>query len=240
MTGTTSAAVDFSQQAGYFDVRAFGHGITMIGCGGIGGSLLPVLATMGVPNITVYDPDRVEWRNVASTLMFGPADVGLLKVEVAERELTRLGVANVTVHPRAFDGPRDRGGLRGIVISGVDSMSTRKSIWQTTFTDPVNTDVALYVDCRTGGSSLTVCVVEPWEFNTVAWYERFQLFDDAQAVVAPRCGEVVAVNTRRNITFTPVAQAAFVASLLARFSRGESLPRMVVADLNTLDLEESN
>lgn len=216
---------DFSNQTGFFDPAAFGHEVTLIGCGGIGASALPTLATLGIPNITIWDPDMVEPRNLASTILFGPDDVGKSKVEVAQRELLRLGAKTVTIHDELFDPDVHGNALNGIVISGVDSMSARKQIWKAIAWNGL---VPLYLDGRIGGEQLQLNIVNPVDPDDVAWYEEHQLFDDANAAPLP-CAV-------RNVVYPSATLGGVMASKLASFSRGEPTGRFTFMHMRTLQV----
>ena len=57
--------------------------IMIIGAGGIGSFLIPLLDKTGLYNITVFDPDVVEVKNITYQ-NFTESDVEKLKVEPAE------------------------------------------------------------------------------------------------------------------------------------------------------------
>jgi len=216
---------DYTNQTGLFDPAKFGHKVTVIGCGGIGASALPTLATLGLPRIEIFDPDIVEPRNVAATILFGPDDVGQYKVEVARRELLRLGVPEVTIHQEQFDPDTHGSQLDGIVISGVDSMAARREIWSAI---AWNGMVPLYLDGRIGGEVCQLNVVQPVEPDDVAWYEKFELFDDSQAAPLP-CAT-------RNVVYPSAVLGGIMASRLALFSRGELSGRQVIVHMGTLQV----
>lgn len=213
--------IDFSDQTGIFDPTGYAGGLTMIGCGGIGASVLPTIVTMGFTRYVLWDDDQVEPRNVASQLAFRPADLYRPKVEVLSEYLQAYGAVEIETHLEKFTANDP---LEGLVISGVDSMAARKEIWQAA---AWNTNVPLYFDGRIGGEHFTLLVIEPFNPDDVKWYEDRWLFDDEQAAELP-C-------TQRAIVYPAVALGAFMASLLATWSRGgEKLPRRI--DLSMRDM----
>ncbi len=220
-----SFRADYSNQTGFFNPATFGHEVTLIGCGGIGASALPILATLGIPKITIWDPDMVEPRNIASTILFGPDDVGHAKVEVAKRELIRLGVEDVTIYEELFDPGKHGNALSGIVISAVDSMAARKEIWEAV---AWNGPVPLYLDGRIGGEQFQLNIVNPTDPDDVTWYAEHQLFDDASAAPLP-CAE-------RNVVYPSAALGSVMASRLALFSRGKPTGRMIFLHMGTLQV----
>ena len=57
--------------------------IMIIGTGGIGSYLIPLLNKTGLYDITIYDPDVVESKNI-SYQNFEDAHVGMLKVDAMD------------------------------------------------------------------------------------------------------------------------------------------------------------
>ena len=55
----------------------------MIGAGGLGSAVLPILAAAGVGTITVVDDDLVDETNLHRQILHGAADLGRAKVDSA-------------------------------------------------------------------------------------------------------------------------------------------------------------
>lgn len=208
-TGVTFVA-DFSDQTAIFDPAKVSNTVTIIGCGGIGASVLPTLVTMGFKKFILIDPDRIEARNVTTNLIFRPQDLSRPKTERVKEYLEEFGAESIETHQESFTGQVP---LSGLVISGVDTMSARKEIWQHIVD---NTDIPLYLDGRIGGQHMTLLAIEPYDFTHIEWYEEYWLFDDEQAAPLP-C-------TARTIVYPAVALGAFMAAYLAAWSRGETVP----------------
>src|SRR3990172_12168799 len=69
--------------------------VTIVGVGGLGSFAALALAKMGVGTLTLVDGDTVEEHNVANQL-YGPEQLGLLKVEACRDNLRRLnGAGNI-------------------------------------------------------------------------------------------------------------------------------------------------
>ena len=68
--------------------------VGVIGAGGTGSPLIQQLARMGVGHLAIFDPDRVELSNL--NRLYGTtredAELGRKKVEVARREVERMGL----------------------------------------------------------------------------------------------------------------------------------------------------
>jgi hypothetical protein len=207
---------DFSDQTGIFDPAKVSDTVTVIGCGGIGASILPTLLTMGFKKFILFDPDTVEARNITTNLIFRPRDLFRVKVERVREYLLEYGAESVETHQELYTGQVP---LSGLVISGVDTMSARKEIWGHIVD---NGDVPLYLDGRIGGEQFTLLAVEPFNSDHIEWYEEFCLFDDSEAAALP-C-------TARTVVYPAVALGAFMAAYLAAWSRGEKVPSRT--DLN--------
>jgi hypothetical protein len=204
----TQFEADFSDQTGFFNPAGFADVLTVIGCGGIGASILPTLVTMGFSRYVLWDDDVVEPRNIASQLLFAPSDLYRHKVEVAREYLLKYGATDVQIVSRRFTA-KDR--LEsGVVISGVDTMAARQQIWKAV----KRSDASLYLDGRIGGEHFTLLTVEPFDGD---WYEADWLFDDEEAAELP-C-------TLRAVVYPAVALGAEIAALLAGWSRGEIVPK---------------
>lgn len=80
--------------------RLLGARVAVIGAGGLGASLLPLLAAAGVGRIRLIDDDRVSLSNLQRQTLYGTADIGRLKVEVAAERLAALN-PDVAVEPVA-------------------------------------------------------------------------------------------------------------------------------------------
>jgi adenylyltransferase/sulfurtransferase len=102
--------------------------VVLVGAGGIGCPALQYLAAGGVGRLTVVDDDCVSLDNLQRQILFGSADVGRPKAEVAQDAVTRLDPA------LRFTGVSERltaanaGILLGkadVVLDGSDNFATR-------------------------------------------------------------------------------------------------------------------
>ena len=62
----------------------------VVGCGGLGSTVLPLLVAAGVGKLTFADEDLVETSNLARQIAYGEADVGRPKVEAMADRLRAL------------------------------------------------------------------------------------------------------------------------------------------------------
>lgn len=210
MTNTLHAA-DYSDQTGFFNPAQVSTPITMIGCGGIGASVLPTLITLGFKDFVLYDGDSVEPRNVTTNLIFRPQDISRSKVGRVEEYLKEYGGSNVavTAHNEHYTGQEP---LSGIVISGVDSMAARHAIWE--HMSAGQEEVVFYLDGRIGGPVMTLLSFQPFDPDQADRYETHHLGSDEDVAPLP-C-------TQRTIVHPAVTLGPFMAEYLSRWSRGEA------------------
>ncbi|MFT3980061.1 MAG: ThiF family adenylyltransferase [Ferruginibacter sp.] len=76
--------------------------IMVIGCGGIGCSLLQSIAAAGIGHITIVDGDKVEPGNLGKQLLFTQQDIGAYKAEAAAAQLLRIAPDAVIVPITTF------------------------------------------------------------------------------------------------------------------------------------------
>ena len=103
--------------------------VVVVGAGGLGCALLPVLASSGIGRLTVVDDDRVERSNLHRQTLYGAADVGSPKAEVARQQLVRLGADVTAVQQRV--GSATAGDLvRGadLVVDATDDLDARYAL----------------------------------------------------------------------------------------------------------------
>lgn len=107
-----------------------GH-VAVIGAGGIGSPVIQYLAAAGVGRLTVIDDDIVALSNLQRQTLFGTADVGLAKTEVAAEAVARLNsdVKIITVKQR-LTTENAAILLNGatVVVDGCDNFATRLAV----------------------------------------------------------------------------------------------------------------
>lgn len=101
--------------------------VCVIGAGGLGATLLPLLAAAGTGQITLFDPDTVERTNLGRQLIFREADLGHKKAECAADFLRNLNPhIRVNAAVRAFSAA-DAGIFdeADLVCEGSDSLPSK-------------------------------------------------------------------------------------------------------------------
>jgi adenylyltransferase/sulfurtransferase len=102
--------------------------VLVVGAGGLGCPILQYLAAAGVGTLGLADADKVELTNLPRQILYGPDDVGQLKVEAAARALKRLNELNTyNLHPvRVSPGNvRELVASYDVVVDGSDNFPTR-------------------------------------------------------------------------------------------------------------------
>lgn len=212
--------MDFWRQADIISQEDLNrHPISLIGAGGIGSPTALALAKMGVSRITVYDDDVVELHNLPNQI-FRFSDLEKSKVEgIADICRDFAGTEVVTVPERLADHP-----LKGIVVSGVDSMASRKEIWERV---KYNIAVEFYCEARMGAEVFMIHSVNPTDPDDVEWYET-TLYSDEEASELP-C-------TARAVIYNVFVISGLIANQVKKFSVGDPYHREIIMDLATMTL----
>lgn len=108
--------------------RLLASRVLIVGAGGLGCPLAQYLAASGVGGLTLIDDDVVDASNLQRQILFGTADVGRPKVEVAAERVVALNPdVRVSTHAVRLDSSNALGLLRGhdVVIDGTDNFPTR-------------------------------------------------------------------------------------------------------------------
>ncbi|ABL01413.1 PRTRC system ThiF family protein [Pelobacter propionicus] len=109
--------------------------VALVGCGGVGASVLPGLAklhtaitALGHPgglHVTVYDPDTVSKSNIGRQ-NYSPSDVGINKAVLSVHRINSFYGFNWSAEPTYFPGPPSRN--IDLVVSCVDTKAARRNI----------------------------------------------------------------------------------------------------------------
>lgn len=102
--------------------------VLVVGAGGLGCPAAMYLAAAGVGTLGLVDDDTVDASNLQRQILFGPADVGRPKVDVArERLLAQSPETEIRVFPARLAAANALGILRDfdLVVDGSDNFPTR-------------------------------------------------------------------------------------------------------------------
>ena len=108
--------------------------ITVIGCGGIGGETIEMLARMGVGELVLVDKDAFDLSNLNRQTLATIADLGLDKSSVAAEKVRLINpyVKTNIIHEHVDAGNIDKViGDSDIVIDALDNVLTRVIVSRT-------------------------------------------------------------------------------------------------------------
>ncbi|MDD4409367.1 MAG: ThiF family adenylyltransferase [Candidatus Pacebacteria bacterium] len=211
--------IDYWRQLGIISADDIGAvKVVVIGAGGIGSPTILALAKMGIGGITVYDDDTVENHNLPNQF-YRLNDIGKTKVGAIKDAC--MEYAGLTVRGEIERVTNQS--LVGPVISGVDSMESRRRVWQEAI--KYNPNVPIYIDGRMGGQICRIYTVHPCDPDSVEWYEG-TLYGEGQTKELP-C-------TERAIIYNSFMIASLIANQVKKFAGAESTAREIVFDLQTL------
>jgi len=102
--------------------------VLLVGAGGLGCPVAQYLAAAGVGHIGIVDDDGVDVSNLQRQILYGTADVGRPKAEVAAERIRALNPdVEVTLHQTRLTSENARELLAGwdVVVDGSDNFPTR-------------------------------------------------------------------------------------------------------------------
>jgi molybdopterin/thiamine biosynthesis adenylyltransferase len=105
--------------------------VAVIGCGGLGGYLVELLARLGIGTLVVVDPDVFEEHNLNRQLLSSPALLGVAKVEAARARVAAVNPAvEVVAHRAAFSTASAGALLAGCAaaVDGLDDVRVRREL----------------------------------------------------------------------------------------------------------------
>jgi molybdopterin/thiamine biosynthesis adenylyltransferase len=155
-----------TRQFDLIPVEALMCPITVIGAGAIGGWVTLSLAKMGFENIQVYDDDKVEVENLNSQF-YRFSDIGKPKVAALADLVDAFTGVKINFINERFNGGKI---FNGILISAVDSMSARRSIWESQKLQAPN--LRAVIDPRMGAEQALLYVMNPMLDKDVRSYEK--------------------------------------------------------------------
>lgn len=196
---------EYNRQEGLLPSTSIKLPIVLIGAGGIGSPTALALCKMGINNLTIYDDDVVEPHNLPNQI-YKLSDIGKKKVDALADMCNEFAETEIETRPVRFDGDIEE---MSIVISGVDSMESRKQIWEHI---KMQVKIPLYIDARMGGEYLTIYAVNPTNLESIKNYEK-SLHSDEEAEPIP-C-------TERAIIYNVFWVASMVAHRVKQFYTGE-------------------
>lgn len=210
--------------------------LTFVGVGGIGSFAAFACGKLGVPKITLVDPDTVELHNAPNqmhpVIQYYPGGedvsaIGQPKVDVTADMIRTHSGGLVEVCP--VNGKHDALDVySGVVVSGLDSMEARQEVWEQKIKD--NVGVSLYIDARIAGQLILIYAIpNPYLPEVQEHYEK-TLYSDEEAEHAP-C-------TERGIIDVGFQCGALISRMVRRFFTGESICNCTYMSEKSLMLKE--
>lgn len=189
--------------------------VLIVGCGAIGSFAAISLAKMGLTNFTVCDFDTVEAHNLPNQF-FTLKNIGRYKSATVKKSMVDFNPdAKVTSYIIRFSKVMVEN--RQIVVSCVDSMKTRKEI----FDACKNSNVQLFIDARMGGLQAQLYTVDMTNKIVVDNYERSLFADDESQET--NC-------TERSIIFTVLGISSLICSQVVKALNDQPLKNYLVLD----------
>lgn len=169
--------------------------IDVIGAGALGSRVVEGLVKIGLTNIHVWDDDVVMAHNIPNQ-HFLLSQIGMNKVDAVAKNAEDASGAKITPHKEKVEGPKRFG---QIVFVMVDSMATRKKIWEDSLKYKLR--VKWVIEGRMGASVGRIYAVEPSKPSHIRGYEATLYRDDeatrsacgATSSIAPTVGLVANV-----------------------------------------------
>ncbi|MEM5810056.1 MAG: ThiF family adenylyltransferase [Candidatus Aenigmatarchaeota archaeon] len=222
----------FLRQLGILNPRNFRHiSLQIVGVGGIGSVVAIEMAKMLQWNqIIVYDPDKVEEHNISNQI-YSREDIGRAKVDAIREILLEYAVGvspeNVIGKCGRFEDEKDNvGSSPQIIIVGVDTMESRKRIWERVKYKP---NVEGYIEGRMSPSVLRLYTIRNCcDPNIIRRYEE-TLYTDEEALDLP-C-------TAQAVIDAPFIMAGLIGIQVRKILMREPLPMEIIFDLKNLRID---
>jgi molybdopterin/thiamine biosynthesis adenylyltransferase len=216
--------IDYSNQRDFYDpVSGLGN-ISVIGAGGIGSPTCMGLARMGIPKITIYDYDKVEPHNIP-TQHYRIDDVGEFKVDAISKQIKTIGFSEVRSQNKTITSNDVL--LGDIVISAVDSMESRKNVFEAAKRSP---SVKHLIDARLGGELIMCICIDIRDSEQVEWYLSDEMmFDDSESESN--------VCTARGIYDVGLAVSALICRTTRMLLANQEVQKLQMLNMNNLRLD---
>jgi molybdopterin/thiamine biosynthesis adenylyltransferase len=195
--------------------------VCVVGCGGLGGYIIEILARAGVGALTVVDGDVFDATNLNRQLLSEEALLGTKKAEAAAARVRRINSdVEVTAVPEFFTEENGRRILAGcdLVADALDSIPARRLLGR------VSTDAGL---------TLVHGAISGWQGQVAVVPPGSGVFD---RLYPPRASEAP---KKGNPAFTPAVCASFQAAEAVKLLVGRPpalAGKLLLIDLITMEL----
>jgi molybdopterin/thiamine biosynthesis adenylyltransferase len=192
--------------------------IRLIGIGGIGSMAAILLSKMSDSEIQVYDDDRVEEVNIA-TQFYRTEDVRRNKV-IAISEIAGQFSDSASFIPVPERYPSTSQNPAWMVISGVDSIASRKAIWQDL---RIANDWKWYLDARMGAEKFELYCVSR---DDTDWYSSLLSHQQDELIPDEPC-------TAKATFYTAAMAAGHIGKTIRKILAGIKPPLWLSHDIFT-------
>jgi molybdopterin/thiamine biosynthesis adenylyltransferase len=220
----TEGLIDYSGQRDYYDPSRHGGSVSVVGAGGIGSPTVMGLARLGIPYIAVYDDDVVEPHNVTAQ-NYEIDQVGQNKVEAIAEQANRVCVSDIKPYVRSIN-EKSRF-TTDVVISAVDSMESRKKIYEAASQSP---NTSYLIDGRLGGELIVCHVLKMSDKEHTEYYLSDDVMFDDSEVTSVAC-------TARAICDVGLAVSALITRSVRRILTVQPVEKQLVFNVKTLRLD---
>lgn len=206
--------LDHTRHAGIFNMKD--TSVVLIGAGGIGAITAITLGKMGVAYLEVWDGDVVEQVNLA-TQFFPASALGYDKSTMISVDIQKYapGVIN---YPMGMIEPDDYL-VSQIIISALDSIDTRKMLWNDVLFDD-RSKWSWYLDARMGAEEFMLYTVKR---DDADWYDlHLEKWSDDMIPDLP-CTEKATI-------YTANGAAAFIGAAVRNIVTGEPTPKITAVN----------
>lgn len=159
-------ASPYSRHLGIFDPHKYNLSATIIGCGAVGSFVAVGMAKMGIIDQTLFDMDTTELENLPVQLHVR-SKLGENKAIATKSMIEDMCPEDMQVTTMdkwtALDHVKS-----DIVVSAVDSLHTRKVIWEAVKLDP---SCKLLLDARIGGQMMKIYAINPTDLKDIKLYD---------------------------------------------------------------------
>lgn len=160
---------DYSYQLAFMDPRKQWAPVHIIGMGAVGSEAFSSMLGLGMRDVTIYDPERVEKLELPAQRIYRPSDIGRSKVFAALEWAMRqeYPASQVKARPEKVD---ESNCFSGIVISTVGSKESRWGVWQAVVES--GKDIDLFFDCELKGEYVWLNALAPYVEHEAKGYEN--------------------------------------------------------------------
>ena len=190
--------------------------ITIVGAGAIGSFTALLLAKSGFQDITVYDFDSVSIENM-NNQFYRLKDIGKPKVIALHELIKDFTDVDIVAAQGKFTAENMRG-LKGTLITAVDSMAVRREILD----NFCYSGLRLVIDPRMSAEFLTM---QTYDSTRLQAYEK-SLVDDKDAV-QEAC-------TAKSTAYTASLAAGYVMKTVKNHVMGEQVPKTMFWDIKSV------